>query len=104
MSVVDTTAFHLYGRTRKRARTGVDVEMSSNKQLSFHFIYLRTQDIRWQHANPHTMEQEGNVAGKGEQNEKRNGRNVRVVRSSSSTSRIVDITETKDRAKDEHDK
>jgi hypothetical protein len=51
------------------------------------------------------MEQEGEVAGKGEENEKRNGRNVRVVRSSSnSTSRIVDITETKDRAKDEHDK
>jgi hypothetical protein len=49
------------------------------------------------------MEQEGETAGKGEQNEKRNGRNVRVVRSSS-TSRIVDITETKDRAKDEHDK
>ena len=38
----------------------------------------------------------------GKRREKEMRRNVRVVRSS--TSRIVDITETKDRAKDEHDK
>ena len=45
------------------------------------------------------MEQEGEG---GMKRKKENRRNVRVVRSS--TSRIVDITETKDRAKDEHDK
>jgi hypothetical protein len=40
--------------------------------------------------------------GRREKERKKMGRNVRVVRSS--TSRIVDITETKDRAKDEHDR
>jgi hypothetical protein len=68
---VDTHAFHLVAQ--ENARTSVDVEMSSNKQLfSLHLFDLRTQDIRWRHTDPRTMEQEGKAGGKGE--EKRKGR------------------------------
>jgi hypothetical protein len=48
------------------------------------------------------MGQEGKAGGKGVRQEKENRRNVRVIHGS--TSRIVDITETKDGAKDERDK
>ena len=49
--------------------------------------------------HPRMMEQGGKAGGKGggKENKKENRRNVRVVRSS--TSRIVDITETKGRAR-----
>jgi len=84
-TIVDAKAFHL--ESHRNARVAHGYRCEQQYAASFHVIYLRI------HTHPRMMEQEGKPRGeKGrKKKEKENRRNVKVF---SSTSRIVDITET----------